>query len=75
MKRLRKIIFAVTLSLALCGSAMSGWAAPAPPCLAATVPHYYIYVDNYTYEVTAEQYQGALSRQYDKKELVRYLQE
>ena len=75
MKRLRKIIFAVTLSLALCGSAMSGWAAPATPCLAAAVPHYYIYVDNYTYEVTAEQYQGALSRQYDKKELVRYLQE
>lgn len=75
MKRLKQIVFAVMLSLALFGTTMSGWAAPATSCLAAVVPHYYIYVDNYTYEVTAEQYQGALSRQYDKKELVRYLRE
>lgn len=75
MRKLRKVVFAVTLCFVLLGSTLSGWAAPAMPCVAIVVPHYYIYVDSNTYEVTAEQYMEALGRQDDEEELVRYLRE
>lgn len=75
MKRLKKIGIALALGAALITGSLSGVAAPVPQCKAAIVTRYYLYVDNYTYEVTAEQYEGAVSRQNDEKELVRYLRE
>lgn len=42
---------------------------------AALVTKYFLYVDDYTYEVTKEQYEEVRSRQYDENALVQYLRD